>query len=361
MLTIKSKFKIIDMNTEKIIRVLVVDDSAYIRKVMKQMLERSPFIEVVGTAINGAEALEKVKELDPDVITLDLIMPVMNGVEFLKALMPASPKPVLIASIASENGRMTMDAIEAGALEYIQKPTALATEKMFEISNELIEKVKVLAQTRIQIPESTKLLIPAKPLTSNSRFDIVVIGVSTGGPQALRQILPLIPADFPLPICIVQHMPEGYTALFSERLNEQSKIRVVEAQEGIVLKPGTAIIAKAGKHLTITPLPNGEKIVKLVAGTVASLHCPSVDFLFRSAAEVYGDKTLGIVLTGMGNDGTEGAAWIKAKGGMVLAEDESTCVVYGMPRSVVVANLADEVIPIDKIALRIVQLTCNDL
>lgn len=349
------------MNTEKIIRVLVVDDSAYIRKVMKQMLERSPFIEVVGTAINGAEALEKVKELDPDVITLDLIMPEMNGVEFLKALMPTNPKPVLIASIASENGRMTMDAIEAGALEYIQKPTALATERMFEISNELIEKVKALSQTRIAKPETSPTSIPSKSLTHNGRFDIVVIGVSTGGPQALRQILPLIPADFPLPICIVQHMPEGYTALFCERLNEQSMIKVTEAQEGMVLKPGTAIIAKAGKHLAIEPLRNGEKIVKLVAGTSASLHCPSVDFLFRSAAKAYGDKVLGVVLTGMGNDGTEGAAWIKAKGGIVLTEDESTCVVYGMPRSVAEANLADEVIPVDKIALRIVQLTCNEL
>lgn len=349
------------MNNEKIIRVLVVDDSAYVRKVMKQMLERSPFIEVVGTAINGAEALEKVKELNPDVITLDLIMPVMNGVEFLRALMPTNPKPVLIASIASENGKMAMDAIDAGALEYIQKPTALATDKIFEISNELIEKVKILSQTRFHKPETIEVKVPDKKLTPNGRFDIVVIGVSTGGPQALRQIVPAIPSDFPLPICIVQHMPEGYTALYSERLNEQAKIKVVEAEDQMPLEPGLAIIAKAGKHLTINPLPNGKKIVKLVAGTTFALHCPSVDVLFRSAAEVFGEKVLGIVLTGMGNDGTEGAAWIKAKGGMILTEDESTSVVYGMPRSVKEANLSDEVIPLDKIARRIIELTCNGI
>ncbi|QKG79951.1 protein-glutamate methylesterase/protein-glutamine glutaminase [Tenuifilum thalassicum] len=349
------------MTSEKLIRVLVVDDSAYIRKVMKQMLERSPFIEVVGTAINGVEALEKVKELDPDVITLDLIMPVMNGVEFLKNLMPTNPKPVLIASIASENGRMTMDAIEAGALEYIQKPTALATEKIYEITNELIEKVKILAQTRIPKPETAVAEIHNRRLKSNNRFEIVVIGVSTGGPQALRKIIPLLPTDFPLPICIVQHMPEGYTAIFSNRLNEQSKVKVVEATEGMTVEPGKVIIAKAGKHLAITPLQNGKKIAKLMAGNASNLYCPAVDVLFRSAAEVYGEKVLGLVLTGMGNDGKEGAAWIKAKGGIVLTEAESTCVVYGMPRSVDEAMLSDERIPLEEIAKRIVELTCTVL
>jgi len=345
---------------EKIIKVLVVDDSAYIRKVLKMILERSPFIEVVGTAIHGLDALEKVKELNPDVITLDLIMPEMNGVEFLRELMPTNPKPVVITTIASENGKMTMEAIEAGALEYIQKPTALATEKIFDISNELIEKVKILAQAKFPQPKKISDLLPTDALLeSNNSYEIVCIGVSTGGPQALREIIPLLPASFPIPVCIVLHMPEGYTALYSERLNELSKLEVVEAYDGLTVGKGKVIIAKAGYHLTISTLQNGQKVVKLVRGSVNALHCPSVDVLFRSAAEAYGDKVLGVVLTGMGSDGKEGAAWIKAKGGKIIAQDEKSCVVYGMPRSINEASLSDEVVPLDKIQKRLIELTCK--
>ncbi len=338
---------------DKIIRVLVVDDSAYIRKVLKQILDKSPFIEVVGTAINGLDALEKVALLDPDVITLDLIMPEMDGVTFLKELMKQRPKPVVVTSIASENGALALSAMEAGALEFIQKPTALATEKVFEISAELIEKVKSAAQARfipsesVQ-PEETTVLMPSLD-PRNLAFDVIVIGVSTGGPQTLKSIIPFLPANFPIPVCIVLHMPEGYTGLYAQKLNEISAVEVVEAQEGMPLVPGRVILGKAGQHFALSGSPIKGCYVTFPSEPLQSLHKPSANLLFKSAAEIYGPRVLGLVLTGMGNDGQEGAAWIKAKGGKIFTQDEKSCVVYGMPRSIVEAGLSDKVVPLNQI------------
>ncbi len=329
---------------DKIIKVLIVDDSAYIRKVIKQMLQRSPFIDVVGTASNGLEALEKVKELNPDVITLDLIMPEMDGVDFLQTLMPQNPKPVVITSIASEGGEMALRAMEAGAIEFIQKPTALATEKVLEITDELIAKVKAAAQARFIPFEEETNEAPAAPFKINlsKQYDILVLGVSTGGPQALKQLIPLLPADFPVPVCIVLHMPVGYTALYANKLNELSEIEVVEATDRMELKPGRVILAQAGYHLTLAKSFDGKYITRLNLQPVSTLHRPSVDALFRSAAEVFESRVLGVIMTGMGSDGKEGAAWIKAKGGTIITQDEESCVVYGMPRSVVEAGLSDQ-------------------
>jgi len=337
---------------EKLIRVLIVDDSAYIRKVVKQILERSPFIEVVGTAFNGIDALEKVIELDPDVITLDLIMPEMNGIEFLVEQMKRKPIPVVISSIASETGELALEALEEGAVDFIQKPTALATEKVYEIAEEMIEKVKAaskITMEKILKPSSAKaheIIFQEKSSEISSRFDLLVIGVSTGGPQALRMIIPQIPKNFPVPVAIVLHMPVGYTELYAQKLNEISAVEVLEAQEGIEFKAGRVIVAQAGKHLSILKNSKGQYLSHLDLRPFDTPHRPAVDVLFKSASEVYGKRVLGIVLTGMGSDGREGCLWIKSKGGTVFTEAEETCIVYGMPRSVDEAQLSDKSIPL---------------
>lgn len=336
---------------DKIIRVLIVDDSAYIRKVLSQILMRSPFIEVVGTARNGLDALEKVEELNPDVITLDLMMPEMNGIEFLYEQMKRKPVPVIITSIASETGEMGLEALEAGAIDFIQKPTALATEKVFEITEEMIAKVKAAAHVPMermarQEEGELKEMQTEQMNLIKANYDMVVIGVSTGGPQALRLIIPQLPTDFPVPVAIVLHMPVGYTALYAEKLNEISRLEVLEAQEGLEFKPGRVLVAQAGKHLTFNKSGKGTYLAHLDARPIDTLHRPAVDVLFKSAAETFNKRVLGIILTGMGSDGREGCLWIKSKGGKVLTEAEETCVVYGMPRSVDEAGLSDKSVPI---------------
>jgi two-component system chemotaxis response regulator CheB len=339
---------------DRVIKVLVVDDSAYVRKVVKQMLSRSPFIEAVGTARDGAEALEMAEQLQPDVITCDLIMPVMDGVEFLRAQMAKRPVPVILISIASESGEQVLAAFDAGAIDIIQKPTALATEKMTEISDELIEKVKAAASaplSHLRIspqPEPTTLTKPSA--SQETAVDIVVIGVSTGGPQALRFLIPQLPADFPVPIAIVLHMPVGYTEMYARRLNEMSQLEVIEAGEGDEVRAGRVLLAPAGQHLSFRRSPDGKILAHLDARPFDTPHRPSVDILFQSAAETFRGRSLGIVMTGMGSDGQQGSAWIKAQGGTILTEAEETCVVYGMPRSVVEAGLSDFSLPLDRLA-----------
>lgn len=345
---------------DRVIRVLVVDDSAYVRKVIKEMLSRSPFLEVVGTARDGEEALEQVESLRPDVITLDLIMPQMDGVQFLRTLMPRHPIPVVVISIASESGDLVLSALDAGAVDFIQKPTALATEKVFDIAEELVDKVKAAATMRVlrPLPSSPKPLeIPTSaPPTC---VGIVVIGISTGGPQALKLVIPQLPADFPVPIAIVLHMPVGYTELYAQKLNEISRLRVVEAHEGQAVEPGTVLLAPAGRHMTLRRNSETQVTVHLDVYPTDTLHRPSADVLFQSAAEAYGSRVLGIVMTGMGSDGKQGAAWIKAQGGMIYAEAESTCVVYGMPRSVVEAGLADRIVTLDQMPRTILETVCE--
>lgn len=342
---------------DRVIRVLVVDDSAYVRKVVKQMLSRSPFIEVIGAARDGAEALEMTEQLQPDVITCDLIMPIMNGVEFVRAQMAKRPVPVIIISIASESGEQVMAALDAGAIDFIQKPTALATEKMMEISDELIEKVKAAASSplaNLRISPQTKppeVIKPPNPVSKETAVDLVVIGVSTGGPQALRFLIPQLPADFPIPIAVVLHMPVGYTEMYARRLDEISQIKVIEASEGDELKAGgRLLLAPAGRHLSFRRNADGKTVAHLDARPFDTPHRPSVDILFQSAAEIFKERILGIVMTGMGSDGQQGSAWIKAQGGTVLTEAEETCVVYGMPRAVVEAGLSDGSFPLNRLA-----------
>ncbi|HEY1014695.1 MAG TPA: chemotaxis-specific protein-glutamate methyltransferase CheB [Herpetosiphonaceae bacterium] len=345
---------------EQLIRVLVVDDSAYIRKVVKQMLSRSPFIEVVGIARDGAEALELAAALQPDVITLDLMMSGMDGLAFIRQQMTVRPIPIVVVSIANEGSEAALDALEAGAVDFVQKPTALATEKIYELSTALIEKVKAAAGATMAParPSVAPLAAPAAPARAMgaARADIVVIGVSTGGPQALKYLIPQLPGTFPVPILIVMHMPIGYTELYARKLNDQSALTVAEAADGDRLSAGGVLLAPGGQHLLLRRAPDGGPVVQLTARPIDAPYRPSVDMLFRSAAEVYGDRVLGLVLTGMGSDGQQGAAWIKAKGGLVWTEAEASCVIYGMPRAVDEALLSDRQIPLTELAQALMEV-----
>ena len=343
----------------EIVRVFVVDDSAYVRKVFREMLSRSPFIEVVGMARNGAEALELVAELEPDVVTCDLNMPEMDGVAFVRAQMAIRPVPILVISIASGSGEQVLAALDAGAIDFIQKPTALATDRLMDISEELIEKVKAAAQAaplRALFPReaAAPLVIPARR-QGDLATDVLVIGTSTGGPQALKVVMAKLPVDCPVPVAMVLHMPLGYTEMYAAKLNEIAALHVVEAQGGEVVMAGHAFLAPAGRHLTFARDAAGVVRTRLGLHPLDTQHRPAVDVLFQSAAEVYGSRVLGVVMTGMGADGRAGAAWIKAKGGRVITEAEASCVVYGMPRSVVEAGLSDASVPLDDLARTIME------
>ena len=341
---------------DRVLRVVVIDDSAYVRKVVKEILSRSPFVEVVGTARDGREALDLVERLDPDVVTCDLLMPELDGVGFVREQMQRRPVPIIIMSIANETAEAALTALDAGAIDFVQKPTALASEKIFEVSSELIEKVKAagnIALNRISaspLPQSTRLSEPAPKITGSHSVDVVVIGVSTGGPQALKRLIPQLPQDFPVPIAMVMHMPVGYTEMYAAKLNEMSRLEVREAADRDEIKPGRAFLAPAGRHLKFAKNLSGEIVTQLDAKPFNTLHRPSVDVLFQSAAEVFGNRVLGVVMTGMGSDGKEGAAWIKSQGGLVFTEAESSCVVYGMPSAVMEAGLSDRSIALEDIA-----------
>jgi two-component system, chemotaxis family, protein-glutamate methylesterase/glutaminase len=340
-----------------IVRVLVVDDSAYVRKVVKEILGRSPFIEVVGTARNGEEALELAEELAPDVITCDLNMPAMDGVAFVRSQMAKQPLPIVLITIVNESGEQVLAALDAGAVDFVQKPTALASDKLLEMGEELVEKIKAAARAPVRRLDPARLPPPV-PIRRPKEFhdvDIVVIGTSTGGPQALKAVIPLLDADFPVPVAVVLHMPIGYTAMYAQKLDELSKLRVIEARGGEVVEHGTVFLAPAGRHLVFNRRRDGTVVTRLELRPLDTPHRPAVDVLFQSAATVYDGRVLGVVMTGMGADGREGAAWIKAKGGTVLTEAESSCIVYGMPRSIVEAGLSDMMIPLDDIARSIVE------
>lgn len=339
------------------VRVLIVDDSAYVRKVVAQMLSRSPFIEVVGAARDGVDALEMVAELEPDVVTCDLNMPLLDGVGFVTAQMARRPVPIIIISIAAGAGAQVLAALDAGAIDFVQKPTALATEKLMEIADELVEKVKVAAHAPVRRAAAATVAAPVRVLPKSVKrgnVDLVVMGISTGGPQGLKVLIPQLPADFPVPIVMVMHMPVGYTEMYARNLNELSALAVVEARDADVLAPGTAYLAPAGRHLTFRR-HGADVLTHLDVRPLDTPHRPSVDVLFQSAAEVFDSRVLGVVMTGMGSDGREGAAWIKARGGIIFAESEDSCVVYGMPRSVVEAGLSDGVFSLELMAQAIME------
>jgi two-component system chemotaxis response regulator CheB len=310
----------------------------------------------VGTARDGREALDLVEQLDPDVVTCDLIMPELDGVGFVREQMQRRPVPIIIMSVAKDTAEAALDALDAGAVDFVQKPTALASEKIFEVSAELIEKVKAagrISLNRISTTppqRSTEISEPETTVPGNHSVDMVVIGISTGGPQALKRLIPQLPEDFPVPVVMVMHMPVGYTEMYAAKLNELSHLEVREAAERDEVKPGRVFLAPAGRHLTLKRDASGNVVTHLDAKPFDMLHKPAVDVLFKSAAEVYGNRVLGVVMTGMGSDGKQGAAWIKSQGGLIFTEAESSCVVYGMPCTVVEAGLSDKSIALEDMA-----------
>ena len=340
----------------QIIRAIVVDDSAFVRKLVREMLSRSPYIEVVGTARDGEEALEMIETLKPDVVTCDLLMPGLDGVGFVRKQMARNPLPILILTSSPHDGEKVLEALHAGAVDLVQKPTALATDELLGIREELVDKVKAAARAPVQnlLNGTAHPALAPVAMRALLQVDVVVIGISTGGPQALRRILPELPANFPVPVAIVLHMPVGYTALFAEKLDEICQVDVSEAKEGAVLRPGLVMLAEAGRHLLIRRDRNGVGVAHLSVHPLDKNHRPSVDVLFQSAAETYGKRVLGVVMTGMGDDGRQGAGWIKAQGGTILTEAEKSCIIYGMPRSVVESGLSDEAVLLDGMAQAII-------
>lgn len=335
-------------------RVLVVDDSAFARKVVRETLAAEPDLEVVGTARDGLEALEKLGELAPDVMTLDLHMPGLDGAGVLAQLAGrAAPRVVVVSTVESDSA-LGLAALDAGAVELVHKPTALASDRLREMGGELVRAVRAAAVARRPAPAAAVEPAPP-PLAAAPRRRLVVIGASTGGPQAVTRLLKALPGDFPVPLAVVVHLPAGYTGPFAERLDRECTLAVREAREGLPLVPGLAVVGRAGVHLELRAGADGGLSVKLEPSPVATLHRPSVDRLFASAAAATGAATLGVVLTGMGEDGLAGARLLRGAGAEILTETEASCVVYGMPRAVFQAGLAAAEVPLSRMAAEILR------
>ncbi|MCP3059040.1 chemotaxis-specific protein-glutamate methyltransferase CheB [Myxococcus sp. K38C18041901] len=336
------------MMTPAPIRVLVVDDSAFARKVLKQVLSGATDIQVVDTARDGLDALEKVAELSPDVLTLDLVMPNLDGLGVLRALSSMEHAPrVVVVSSAGEESELAVSALQSGAVELVHKPTALATDRLYELGAELVEKVRIAARAaRRPVASPGHPLSSASPDALASARQLVVVGTSTGGPQALTKLLSELPADFPAPMALALHIPPGYTEAVARRLDALCPLEVREAEDGMELFPGRVVLARAGQHLKLER-HGALSLVRLDRHPLRMPHHPSVDVLFQSAARVWGKDAVGVVLTGMGEDGRDGARAIREAGGVVLTESESSCVVYGMPRAVDEAGLTTASAPLN--------------
>jgi two-component system chemotaxis response regulator CheB len=330
------------------IRVLVVDDSALMRKLIPQMLAGDDSIEVVGTAMDGTFCLKKIEELKPSVVTLDLEMPGMNGIDTLKEIMRRRPVPVIVfSSHSTEGASVTMKALGLGAFDFVTKPKDTSAH-MTETARELIAKVKAAADCKLK-PRIVSGLPPKLEkvkLAPGAPTKVVAIGVSTGGPQAMELLLSQLPGDFPGSIVMVQHMPEGFTEMFARRLNEVSAMRVKEAQSGDLLQPGRVLICPGSRHMKVKRLPLGD-IVVLSDDPPANGHRPSADVLFYSVAEEFKNQAIGVLMTGMGDDGAEGLGAIKKAGGMTIAQNEESCVVFGMPKVAIERGYAIRIVALD--------------
>jgi two-component system chemotaxis response regulator CheB len=337
------------------VRVLVVDDSALMRKLIPQIIETDTSIQVVGTAMDGNFGLKKIAELKPQVVTLDLEMPGMGGLEMLKEIMRRHRLPVIVVSSHSIKGAaVTLKALSLGAFDFVAKP-ADVTSRMQESARELIAKIKAAAQSRgIQIasPDELPELEKRKKLPSGGSqapTKVVAIGVSTGGPQSLQYVLSQLPPDFPGTILVVQHMPEGFTEMFARRLDECTSLSVKEAQSGDILRAGRVLICPGSRHLKVKRLPLGDVAVLSDEPRVNG-HRPSADVLFKSVAEEFGARALGVIMTGMGDDGANGLGAIKAAGGVTLAQSEQSCVVFGMPKAAIERGHAMRVVDLQVLA-----------
>ena len=365
------------------VSVLIVDDSGFFRRRLTDIINNSEGLEVVGTAADGREAVQQVLALKPDVVTMDYEMPVMDGITAVKKIMAQCPTPVLMfSSLTHEGARVTLDALDAGAVDYLPKNFDEISRNTEVLKQKLCERIRTIAgakssfsrtraaasaapsaapavtRTQPKPVEQTPLatpkpqpLVDKAPTSAPSRFiakprvDLVAIGTSTGGPVALQEVLSKLPATFPLPLVLIQHMPASFTNTFAERLNAVCKIKVVEAKNGDVLRQGVATLAPGGQQLMIA---SGGRI-KVLPGDDRVNYKPSVDITFGSAAKAYSDRVLAVILTGMGADGCEGAKLLKQQGATVWSQDKETSVIYGMPMAVAKAGLSDNVLPLDEI------------
>lgn len=331
------------------IKVLVVDDSAFARKVVREVLSAAEGIEVVGIARDGLDALEKITELEPDVVTLDLVMPNLDGLGVLKTLAGRAAPKFVVVSMSDAESEIALEALSVGAFDIMHKPTAMATDRLYELGGELVLKVRAAGAAAAR--PSRLPTVPGAAVSTPSAVGVrlVVVGTSTGGPQALTELLGQMPANFPAPMAIVLHIPVGYTEGLAKRLNEHSALEVVEAREGLPFEVGRVVLARAGMHLIVS-MERGQARAHLDLLPLGTPHRPSVDVLFQSAARAFGPGALGVIMTGMGEDGLKGCREIHAAGGLILTQDEASCVVYGMPGAVAGAGLSSAQVPMHSMA-----------
>jgi len=351
------------------IRIVVIDDSAFNRRAIIRMLESMPEVEVVGYATDGEEGIRKVIDLKPDLVTLDLEMPRMDGFTLLRIIMGYCPTPVIVISAKSDDEKV-FKALELGAVDFIAKPTRGISEELLSISGDIQQKIRsvfslnmkeIIRREKGEVPAprpvAEKKPAAAQPRVAPCRLDVVAIGSSTGGPPALQRILSSFREALPLAIVISQHMPAGFTRTFAERLNRLSVFDVKEALDGDVVWPGRVLIAPGG-HNMVFEKSSGSVVVRVKRPAAADRYIPSVDAMFASCADVFGSRTLAVVLTGMGNDGSRGVRAVKNAGGQVLAESESSAVVYGMPKEAVSTGVVDKIVPLDLMA-REIRMRCG--
>lgn len=355
------------VKAQKKIRILIVDDSAFMRKALSKMLETDPEIEIIGTARNGEEGVEKVLALKPDLVTMDIEMPCMDGLTALRKIMEKEPTPVMmVSSISTEGAQATLEALDLGAVDFIPKQSSFVSLDIIKIREELIGKIKNIARrksilmTRFRLNRGLRGTTGGKPFGSavtsprkilkrrQHPIGIIAIGSSTGGPPALQETISKLPRNLPVGVIVSQHIPAAFTKSLAERLNSMSLVTVREAEDGERLEPGLVLIAPGGQHLTVEKR-GSQPHVKISTEPADTLYKPCVDVTMTSVAKSFGSTAMGVILTGMGNNGVVGIQDLKAGGGVVIAQNEETCVVYGMPRAVIEAKLVDHVAPLDAV------------
>jgi two-component system chemotaxis response regulator CheB len=348
------------------IKVLIVDDSAFMRTALSRMVASDTGLCVVGTAASGTEALQKVASLDPDVITLDVEMPGIDGLETLRRIMAQFPRPVIMVSSATvHEAEITLDTLEAGAFDYVPKHLSSTSLDVDHIREDLVAKIKAAAERRIakvdfnlqrKPPRAAQL--PARQSSSLRASPVIVaIGISTGGPKALQDILPTLPKDLSIPIVVVQHMPPSFTAPFAQRLNKLCAISICEASDRESVRPGVVYIAPSGSHITVERPTGSRTVIRLSDKPENQSHIPSADVMMQSVADAFGSLAMGIIMTGMGSDGARGMDAIHRAGGLTVGQDEMSCGVYGMPRVCAEMGILDRVVPLLQIPEEILLAT----
>jgi len=328
---------------------LIIDDSVVMRMALRRMVEGDPQIEVVDMAVNGRDGVEKVRALRPDVVTLDVEMPVLNGLEALKVIMAEAPTPVImVSSLTTSGAEATLEALATGAVDFLPKPAGQNPVGLHSLREELLAKIRAAAGARLVAPaQETGPPKPVQcaPAGARSGEKAIVIGTSTGGPRALQTLVPMLPQNLPAGVLIVQHMPGGFTGQLAQRLDRMSEVTVREGEEGMAIEPGHVLIAPGGVHM----VARDRQQVGLETHPEDMPHRPAVDVLCSSVAAAFGPDGVGVILTGMGDDGKKGLGEMKSRGAPIVAQDEATCTIYGMPRVVVEAGLADRVCPLQEI------------